>query len=502
MIQHSYKINQLAPTISFSMRDESGRNFSVNLIEVDENNISLSLLPSWFTMVTSSLYINTGKIYPSASYVDITISINTSDPSFNTESVYRFVLSVNYDSSVVTHSIDFYGAGFEIDQQAGISEIWSARYTTHSGRVTVNTISAFVNSARSANLSDCIFYENRGASVYYFSQSSNVVTTTNLLDTTSGSSFSIYAVVGYLHGRTGSVTTPYNFINFRNSGGITQFSAFIDKVYYDTFSVINVRAGFGFIDTNGTISGVMHDVPPRDMLSLNIYELHCYGNVAEYWINGSLVYKDTAISTDRFFEQFQFGYPTTLSKWFMGDLIVITTSLTPEEKRRIRRKLFYIYNTPYTENESIYNISVYQWGAAFSAADPYTYSMTVSVYAPPYNESALSYTLSADSATEIVNYGTDLDSNSHFEFISNSITYATVSASINPGETHTYVVHWTRSTPFAPNLYHMPAFIVTTSIPTTKHIAYYTSSNYRAIIVDERTSTEHIFYGWFWAYSV
>lgn len=501
MHTHAYILSTLNPTISFSVVDEAGRSFNVSVSLDRENNETVSVAPTWFTVVTSSLYYNTGKFYSSASYVDITISINTSDPSLNTESVYRFVVHSTIGANVYTDYVSFYPKSFEVDQQSGVSEIWSARYSSYSNMVqTVTTVSSLIDPNRSLGYNNIKFIMNSGASMYYISGSSQLKSINNVLDGINGSSFSFYAVVGTELGTFSNPNLPIPFLAFKDSGGTNQLVIFQDRIFTNSFQEIQYRTGIGFINQSGTYSSLVLSTPisiyGHRKYKLNLFEVHCYGNICEFYANGVKYYTVNNASSNRDISQVQWGAITTISKWFVGDVLFFTGSLSLEEKRRIRRKLFYLYEIDhYKELENPSYTWVYDSAVSIGVTPVYTISYTLSVHSPADSNSAYTYTLSGDSASELWNGGVDIDAGSYFEFISNSITYATASASINPGETHTYIVHWINPGIFAPNLWHIPAWDVTVSQPTIVYAGSFNKGNYEGVIVTgESAKTQHRFY--------
>lgn len=501
MHTHAYILNIFNPTISFSVVDAAGRSFNVSVSLDRENNGTISVTPTWFTVVTGSLYYNTGKFYSSASYVDVTISIDTADPSLNTESVYRFTVYSMVGTTVYTDYIYFYPKSFEINQQIGVSEIWSARYSSYSGTVqTVTTVSALVDSNRSFGFANIKFIMNSGTSLYYISSFSQLKPINNVLNGINGASFSFYAVVGTELGTFSNPSAPIPFLSFKNSEGTNQLVIFQDRIFTNSFNELQYRTGIGFLDQNGTYSSLVLSTPisiyGNRKYKLNFFEVHCYGNTCEFYANGIKYYTINNASTGRNISQVQWGAITTISKWFVGDVVFITGSLSLEEKRRIRRKLFYLYDIDhYQELENPSYTRVYDSAVSIGTPPVYTISYTLSVYSPADSSTAYSYTLSGDSASEIWNGGVDIDAGSYFEFVSNSIIYATVSASINPGETHTYIVHWINPGIFSANLWHIPAWDVTVSQPTLVYAESFNKGNYAGVIVTgESAKTQHRFY--------
>jgi len=365
MIPHAYKLSTTSTVITFSLKNASGEPFSISLSRVIANGAVLTSFPAWLTLDTSSLYYVPGAIYASASQIDVTMSIDTAHATFDTESVYRFIFQSSFSSGTRLHEISFYGKSFEVDQQSGLSELWSPRYSTYSATgssIIVLTASAFVNSARSFGISFSYFASHRGSATYRLTR--HVSTShpiANVLNATPGSSYSLYAVMGFAPVQP--VTMSAGSVSFHFlSGSVPQLRFDVLGVFVNTISRVTfTRLWVATLHASTTTySGIVVDLPTimdkitdlnrfdQNLFAMHLFEVHGYGSIAEFWVNGSQVYVENNASTNRIFNNLRIQYSNIAQapQWLLGDLIIYTTSLSFEEKRRIRRKLHFIYDTP------------------------------------------------------------------------------------------------------------------------------------------------------------
>lgn len=453
-MNRDYIISSNSIIITFSVKDDYGIPFSVSASILKENNISFSVTPPWFTVVTSSLYyIGTRSV------IDVTISFDHTHPSFSLESVYDMGVYVYFDNNVKFYNLSLFTSNFEIVSLSGLSEIWSVEYITitQSGYTPAISVLPSLTGNRHVSLHSTgqgwHYYWDKGYSYlasHINSYNYDNTFSVNLLDNNPDSPFHVFMVFApaMLH----SISQFMDVMMLNTSTDNNRFigTGFVNKNNKLNVVLFSLDSGSSVGSTAYTCSGYGLEFSYSDVLSYPLlFEVSHNNSTTSFYINGVFVGEkyntDTRRDINRLLIRDQAGDPAF--KFY--EIAVFSTSLPAPTVSMIRKYYYhkYKYNMLLYEGKSFNILSSrsvdYPFLMGTISTQPYTHSFTLSIMSHINNTFSLFYTLSGSTPDTY-------NSTSYFEFVTNSTVYTYPSSSIAPGETHSYVVNWINPDGFPP----------------------------------------------------